>query len=330
VFECTDGIPFLYASREQRGSYVVSNLGGVRYDPNAYIIEYKTDAYDIYQGVPTRDIAGWRRVDESFSNTPTKLSSQLTFSAVRTLTQATPPDSLPEDATPLSEFYKATTTQFDDYMTRLCAAARVTVVKSCRWIPKQTQMFMTIERDTYHPSGGIPGGWGYYGGTVPEEDRLEMLDQYRSTGRSQVEPTGGRIVFQIRRTWQIELVIASGAPTYTPMEVINDDLKTTVRWADTRWGGRLGGIVDYTGTRTAKCKVEFDVESAETTTHLMNHQQLVEKNFYFTEAEWERLEAGEAIERDIYGGSTSRIMPIIDIQQVTWIDTNTKVVFQFT
>jgi hypothetical protein len=191
-------------------------------------------------------------------------------------------------------------------------------------------MFMNINRDTYHPTGGIAGGWGYYGGTVPEKDRLEMLDQYRTVSRVQVEPTGGIITLYLRRSWQIELVIASGVPTYTPMEVINDELQTSVIYADTRWGGRNGASVVFDGKRTAKCGVEFDLESAETVTHLMNHQQTSFKSFYFTEAEWERLEAGDAIERDVYGAGSSRSLFSDDPYKSTYVDTNTKVVFQFT
>jgi hypothetical protein len=336
VFSYAENIPFLYASHQRIGQWKARNTffnTTYEFDPDYRSTDYRTDSYDRYRGMYIRDIAGWRRKDESHTNTSTKLSAQLTFSTERYEVQAVAVNQNPSDATPQSDFLEASTSQFDDYMTRLCAASRITVVKSCRWIPKQTQMFMTINRETYHPSGGRPNGWGYYGGEVPEEDRLEMLDQYRPNPRAQVEPTGGTISFYIRRTWQIELVLASGAAAYTPMEVISDNVTSRVGYGsgDARYGGQINAYVTFTGTRTAKCGVEFDLESAETTTHLMNHQQTVLKSFYFTELEWERLEAGEAIEKDIpFGGSSSRVVYEPNIEAFTYADIKTKVVFQFT
>lgn len=334
VFSFSEGIPFLYASKEFVGSWdSQGGWGGGGYwvfNPGYRNTEYRTDGYDYVNGIHTRAVAGWNKASVSHSNTATKLSAQVIYSARRYLSQAIPEGEAPGDATPPSEFYKASTSQFDDYMTRLCAASRITVVKSCRWIPKQTQMFMTINRETYRSYGGIPGGWGYYGGTVPEEDRLEMLDQYESTGRAQVEPTGGMIDVYLRRTWQIELVIASAAATYTPMEVISDELETSIQYADNRYGGHAGAVKTYTGTRKAKCGVEFDVEAAETTTHLMSHEQREGKTFYFTQLEWERLEAGESVEKDVDWASTARFVQSYNNETSTYVETTTKVVFQFT
>lgn len=335
VFSFSEGIPFLYASKQFIGSWDGGSFfGGEGYwvfNPGTNNTDYRTDGYDYVNGIFTRAIAGWNKASVSHSNTATKLSAQMIFSARRYLSQAIPEGEAPGDATPPSEFHKASTSQFDDYMTRLCAASRITVVKSCRWIPKQTQMFMTINRENWRSQqGGVPGGWGYYGGTVPEEDRLEMLDQYESTGRGQVEPTGGMINVYLRRTWQIELVIASGAATYTPMEVISDELETVIQYADNRRGGHAGAVKTYTGTRTAKCGVEFDVEAAETTTHLMSHEQREGRSFYFTELEWERLEAGESVEKDVEWASTRRFVQSYNNETSTYIDTTTKVVFQFT
>jgi hypothetical protein len=330
VFSFAQGIPFLYAHSQVIGGWQVAGGFGSPFfelNPGYQITEYKTDSYDSYYGLFLRDTAGWRRMAESHSNTATKLSSQLTFSAVRTLTQGIPPGQDPSDVTPQSEFYKASPSQFDDYMTRLCEASRITVVKSCRWIPKQTQMFIHIDREDWSAAAAIPGGWGYYGGTVPEEDRLEMLDQYESTARVKREPQGGVISFIIRRSWQIELILASGAATYTPMEVVSDDLQTATRYAD-RYGQAASVI--FTGTRVATCGVEFDLETADTVTHLMNHQQTTHKTLYFTELEWERLEAGEAVEKSVVYGNNSRFSPLQSASGVQYIDTETKVVFQFT
>lgn len=334
VFSFAGGIPFLYAHRQVIGAW--QGTGGfigytvLEFNPGYQNTEYKTDSFDSYYGLFLRDIAGWRRMAESHSNTATKLSSQLTFSAVRTLTQGIPSGQDPSSATPQSEFYKASPSQFDDYMTRLCEASRITVVKSCRWIPKQTQMFISIDREDWSTAAAIPGGWGYYGGTVPEEDRLEMLDQYESTGRFKGEPKGGVISFVIRRTWQIELILASGAATYTPMEVVSDDLQTVTQYADTRFGGFVGASVSFIGTRQATCGVEFDLESAETVTHLMSHQQTTHQTLTFTELEWERLEAGEAVEKSVVYGNNARVSPLLDPAGAQYIDTKTKVVFQFT
>jgi hypothetical protein len=328
VFYFSRGIPFIYAKRKFIGSHTIL-IGGTSYDPSYRNTEYDNDSFDSYFGQTLFNVAGWTRVDESHANTATKLTMRMIWSAVRSLTQAYPNSVAPDDATPGDEFYKADPAQFDDYMEKLCAAATVSVVKSCRWIPKQTQMFMAIERETRRFGSGIPGGWGYYGGTVPEEDRLEMLDQYEPIRRTQVDPGGGSITVFLRRTWQIELVIASGSPAYKPMEVISDDLQRVVTYADGRFGGRNGLIVNYNGTRKAQCGIEFDLDTADTVTHLMNHQQTFSQAFSFTELEWERLEAGEAIEKDVIGVDRTRSVENIDPRISTDIETDTKIVFQF-
>ena len=335
VFKWASNLPFLYASKEVRGRPITT--GGFGYqsqviesvDASYLNTEYRADGWGYLFGRSVADIAGWAYAGDSNSNTPTKLSSQATFVAKRTLSQIALAEQAASNATPQSEFYKADPSQFDDYMTRLCEAARVTVVKSCRWIPKQTQMFMSINRESYNLSGGIPGGWGNYSGTVPDEDRLEMLDQYRPA-RAENEPTGGSIGVFLRRTWQIEAIIATGSPTYSPLEVVSDDLKSHTLFSDGRYGGGQTVTNIFEGTRTAKCGVEFDIESAETVTHLMNHQQTWVRRFYLTEQEWERLEAGEPVEKDVVDGGTSRFVRNYTSETWTYADTTMKVVFQLT
>jgi hypothetical protein len=336
VFAWANNLPFLHAKTEVFGELLRgSGFGGpvfIAIDPDHHDFEYRVDGYSYLSGRAVADVAGWAYKATSSTNTATKLSAQATFVAERVLKQTFEAAQAANNTHPRSEFYKADPSQFDDYMSRLCEAARVTVVKSCRWIPKQTQMFMSIDRGAYVIGNGIPGGWGNYTGTVPDEDKLEMLDQYRQAlpTRSESEPTGGSIDVFLRRTWQIEATVATGSPTYIPLEVISDELQTSTSYTDTRYGGNVYATTSFVGTRTAKCGVEFDIEDAETITHAMSHEQLWVRRFSFTELEWERLEAGDPVEKSVDDRSSGRFVPTYTGDTSASVRTSMKVVFQFT
>jgi hypothetical protein len=349
IWSWAEGIPFLYEDRELWGRLTYgggfgTGAGGVvvSIDPSYREVQYRVDSFQ------EKQIAGWKRGAVTHANTTKKLSAKVNIEANRLLRQIvsleqakeegwigegypSPVNGTPE---PKSEFYKATTDKFDDYMERLCEAARVTVVKSCRWIPQQTQMFMMINRDMFNDANRLPGGWGYYGGTVPDSDKLEMLDRYEPISRYENEPTGGSITVFLRRTWQIEVVVATGAPTYTPAEVVGDDLQVHTSIGYNNYGGIIPVTTNFNGTRTARFGVEFDIENAETITHLMNHQQVEQRTFNFTEAEWEQLESGGRVEKEVSGSFSARLSDptgnIFSAEQIRYIYTTTKVFFQLT
>jgi len=348
IWSWSHGIPFLHSDREWWGRVITSGAFGqttvIEIDTSYHKVQYRADT------LQDKEIAGWKRGTVTHANTTAKLSAQVNIEATRTLIQIVSLEQAKSEGwitgssnqvtgtpEPRSEFYKATTTKFDDYMTRLCAAAKVTVVKSCRYIPQQTQMFMQINRETYADENRLPGGWGYYGGTVPESDKLEMLDQYESgTVRYLNEPTGGSITVFLRRTWQIEAVVATGSPTYKSAEVVDDSLQVqSVVGVSNYYSGPLSPVTTtFTGKRKARFGVEFDIENAETITHLMNHQQIEQRTFRFTEAEWDQLEAGGTVEKDVYAASASRLSDptgnAYSAEDVRYINTTTKVAFQFT
>jgi hypothetical protein len=66
----------------------------------------------------------------------------------------------------------------------------------------------------------------------------------------------------------------------------------------------------------------------------MNHQQVEQRTFRFTEAEWDQLESGGTVEKNVYAASASRLSNptgnISSAEDVKYINTTTKVAFQFT
>jgi hypothetical protein len=209
--------------------------------------------------------------------------------------------------TPKSEFYKADYSRLDDLNERLCSVAKLAMIKSCRWIPKQTQMFCLLRR--YQASGdarylySLPGGWGYYGGVVPDKDVLDMLDQYSTTNRGKVEPSGGEVLVILRRTWQIELTIVSGNPTYTPCEVIADNLQRYNAILSSNYGGPVLAQTTFVGTRQVKFTVSFDIDQAESVTHKMNHESSSSVAFPMTEQQFTDFENGQEMSFPVaYGG----------------------------
>jgi hypothetical protein len=203
--------------------------------------------------------------------------------------------------TPQSEFYKADFSRLDDVNERLCSVAKMSLIKSCKWIPKKTQMFCLLKR--YTDFGGsqfsLPGGWGYYGGTVPDKDVLQMLDQYSSAFRGQNAPSGGEVFIVLRRSWQIELTIATGDPTYTPCQVIADNLQRYNGFIADNYGSPTCVRTSFSGTRQVKFTVSFDIDEAEEVTHKMNHESTSAIKLPMTEQQFTNFEDGQEISLNV-------------------------------
>lgn len=252
---------------------------------------------------------GWTDVSATHSATPTKFSVDVVAQRMQTVRQSCPFQTAVDEGwmqpsgvftgypAPRSEFYKADYSRLDDLNQRLCSVAKMAMIKSCRWIPKQTQMFCLLKRGSSDYSWNpyaLPGGWGYYGGTVPDKDVLQMLDQYSSAYRGRNDPAGGSVLVVLRRSWQIELTIVTGNPTCTPCEVIADNLQ--------RYNGFVSGYYSwdrsfvsttFNGTRQVKFTVSFDVDEAEEVTHRMNHEAFESVVFPMTEQQFTDFESGQ-------------------------------------
>ena len=213
---------------------------------------------------------------------------------------------LPE---PISDFHLADYSRLDDYNSRLASVAKTCFIKSCKWKPKKTQMFCTLRRsgrteDPYENSAPM----GYYGGTVPDADKLELLEAslYPSaTPRFRSDPVGGTLTVVLRRTWQVELTIAKNFPDYTPCEIESDDVRGNSFAYPTKTEVMGPELADwwvetfFIGTRTVKYGFSFDFSKGETIVHTMNQEHTEVLTFNLSEAQFLSLESGTEIELPI-------------------------------
>lgn len=339
-----DGIPLLVPKTE--------SFGSIRYVSMAFVSGYTVlDAGTHYfkreiteRGSVGRygiDACGWRSISSKTSSTPTTITTSVTKERNQYVVQLATPEAAVAEGwakpaaisigdpgseftgypEPRSEFYKADYSQHDDLMSRLCSVAQVSVIKSCKWVPKETQLFVSLRRDgtltnsSAIETRGLPGGWGYYGGQLAADDKLEMLDKYRSTGRNTSEPCGGVVQFVLRRTWQIVLEVATGNPTFSGSEVISDSLTKTNNWLTGTYGGILAAITTFNGTRKIKFDVTFDLDDATVETHTLNHEQVSQCPIALSEQEFIDLEDGQQIEKDLpafVGGDVTRQWGFLD------------------
>jgi len=259
----------------------------------------------------------WEDVSTSYTITSKTVSVDVVAAKTQTLQQAVttetaasqgywtfptgPATGFPE---PVSEFYKADYSRLDDYNRRLAGAAEISVIKSCKWNPKKTQMFCTLRRyvrnqNPYESSAPLD----FYGGTVSDADKLDMLDTSFYEGsepRQRSDPVGGVLTIILRRTWQIELTIAKAKPTYTPCTVLADNLQKYIGWYGTT--GVYSDIwveTQFWGTRQVKFGFKFDIDQAETIVHRMNHEHTEVMKLALSEEQFLNLEAGGEIEMPI-------------------------------
>lgn len=261
----------------------------------SYVYE-NTTGFPYYGALP--GAAGWEAVQYSYDATAT--GTKTTIEATRTQEiQRYYSINAPSTTPPApSEFRIADPTRLDDAMQRACDATRWSVVKSCKWIPKQTQIFSYLRRNSQQAGfGSATAQWPFYGGDVAGDDQPQLLDQSSVAQNQFLNPGGASLFIAMRRTWEIEAEVAHGTLDYTPAEIVSDSPSVRGPIAEMQnVSTPLGVRWVWENTRRVRYSVEFNTDNCETVTHKTNQEAWWRTRIELSEAETQQLENGQELE----------------------------------